>query len=73
MTIAELDGFVAALIVGPDMILPSEWLSGVWGVDHELTNGAEPQYGELLPHTLRAATERGSGDTRSVRGSPRSP
>ena len=31
MTIAELDGYVAALIVCPEMVLPSEWLPGVWG------------------------------------------
>ena len=30
MTIAELDGYVAALIVCPEMILPSEWLPGIW-------------------------------------------
>ena len=30
MTVGELDGYVAALIVCPDMILPSEWLPGVW-------------------------------------------
>ena len=28
MTVAELDGYVAALIVCLDMILPSEWLPG---------------------------------------------
>ena len=32
MTVAELDGCVAALIVCPDMILPSEWLPEVWGI-----------------------------------------
>ena len=31
MSLAELDGYVAGLIVCPEMILPSEWLSGVWG------------------------------------------
>ena len=35
MTIAELDGYVAALIVCPEMILPSEWLPGVWGEERE--------------------------------------
>ena len=39
MTIAELDGYVAALIVCPEMVLPSEWLPGVWGGEHEF---AEP-------------------------------
>ena len=34
MGVAELDGYVAALIVRPDTVLPSEWLSGVWGEDH---------------------------------------
>ena len=31
MTIGELDGYVAALIVCPKIVLPSEWLPGVWG------------------------------------------
>ena len=35
MTIAELDGYIAALIVCPEMILPSEWLPEVWGGEHE--------------------------------------
>ena len=39
MTIAELDGYVAAVIVCPEMVLPSEWLPGVWGV-----NGGENMY-----------------------------
>ena len=33
MTVAELDGFVAGLLVCPDMIMPSEWLPVVWGDD----------------------------------------
>ena len=41
MTIAELDGYVAALIVCPDMILPSEWLPEVWGGEHEFADVAE--------------------------------
>ena len=43
MTIAELDGYVAALIVCPDTILPSEWLSGVWGGEHEFVDVAEAE------------------------------
>ena len=43
MTIAELDGYVAALIVCPDMILPSEWLPGVWGGEHEFADVAEAE------------------------------
>lgn len=33
MTVAELDGFVAGLVVCPEMIMPSEWLPVVWGDD----------------------------------------
>ena len=38
MTIAELDGYVAALIVCPEVVLPSEWLPGVWGGEHEFAD-----------------------------------
>ena len=31
MTIAEFDGYVAGLLVCPEMIMPSEWLPVVWG------------------------------------------
>jgi uncharacterized protein len=30
MNLSELDGFLTAIAVGPEMILPSEWLSRVW-------------------------------------------
>ena len=43
MTVAELGGYVAALIVCPDMILPSEWLPGVWAEDHEFADVAEAE------------------------------
>lgn len=33
MTVAELDGFVAGLLVCPELIMPSEWLPVVWGDD----------------------------------------
>lgn len=33
MGISELDGFIAGLLVCPEMIMPSEWLSLVWGGD----------------------------------------
>jgi len=31
MDLVTLDGFLAALVVGPDTIMPSEWLPLVWG------------------------------------------
>jgi uncharacterized protein len=33
MLLSELDGFLAGLIVCPDMIMPSEWMPFVWGDD----------------------------------------
>lgn len=31
MTLSMLDGFIAALTVGPDIVLPSQWMPLVWG------------------------------------------
>ncbi len=31
MQISDLDGFLTAIVVGPDLIKPSEWLPVVWG------------------------------------------
>ena len=33
MLLSELDGFLAGVIVCPDLIMPSEWLPVVWGED----------------------------------------
>ncbi len=33
MLLSELDGFLAGVIVCPDLIMPSEWMSVVWGGD----------------------------------------
>ena len=41
MTVAELDGYMTALIVCPEAILPSEWMSGVWDEDHVFEDDAE--------------------------------
>ncbi|MDE0057361.1 MAG: UPF0149 family protein [Defluviicoccus sp.] len=41
MTVAELDGYLTALIVCPEVILPSEWLAEVWGEDHVFEDDAE--------------------------------
>ncbi len=31
MHISDLDGFLTAIVVGPELIQPSEWLPAVWG------------------------------------------
>ena len=33
MNMESLDGYFAALICGPDMVLPSEYLTAIWGED----------------------------------------
>ena len=38
MGLSDLDGFVTGIVVGPELILPSEWLPVIWG-------GAEPEFG----------------------------
>lgn len=31
LNISELDGFLTAVVSGPEMIMPSEWLPAIWG------------------------------------------
>ena len=35
MLLEELDGFIAGLLVCPELIKPSEWLPVVWGSEGE--------------------------------------
>ena len=37
MGLSDLDGFLTGIVVGPELILPSEWLPIVWG-------GKEPEF-----------------------------
>jgi uncharacterized protein len=37
MDLSDLDGFLTGVVVGPELILPSEWLPVVWG-------GQEPEF-----------------------------
>lgn len=47
MLLSELDGYLAGVIVCPEMIQPSEWLPAVWGEGHVFESPEEAQ--ELLP------------------------
>ncbi len=40
MGLSDLDGFLTGIVVGPELILPSEWLPLVWG-------GEEPAFASL--------------------------
>jgi uncharacterized protein len=43
MLLSELDGFLAGVLVCPELIPPSEWLPSIWGED---TEDAEPAFNQ---------------------------
>ena len=57
MSIAELDGYVAALTVCPEPVPPLEWLPGVWGGDRAFAETAEAGalVAAVLDHYSRVA------------------
>ena len=57
MTLEELDGYVAAVIVCPEIIPPSEWLPGVWGGEGVFANADEANeiIGAVTGHYNRVA------------------
>ena len=59
MNVVELDGYVAALIVCPDTVPPSEWLPGVWGshIGFEDAEGTEATIAAVMGHYSRIARE----------------
>lgn len=67
MCVSELDGYIAGLLLCPEMIVPSEWLPEVWALD------AEPQFanieqaqatiGAVMAHYNRVAENLASRDT----------
>jgi len=59
MTIGELDGYVAGLIVCPEPVLPAEWLPTVWGGENGFAelDGADEIAAAVLDHYNRVARE----------------
>lgn len=59
MCVSELDGYVAGLLLCPEMIMPSEWLPEVWGLDDEpefaSMEQAQATIGAVMAHYNRVA------------------
>jgi hypothetical protein len=44
MMLSDLDGFLTAIAIGPELVMPSEWLPVIWGDDEPVvTDEAEMQ------------------------------
>jgi len=68
MNIEELDGFFAALIVGPDLVMPSEYYSHVFGgsleetCEFETIDQANAVLGLMMRHWNSIASRLNAGD-----------
>lgn len=40
MMLCDLDGFLTAIAIGPDLIMPSEWLPAIWGGEEPVFDDA---------------------------------
>jgi uncharacterized protein len=47
MGLSDLDGFLTGILVGPDLIMPSEWLPRIWGGEEPIFESTE-QAQEIL-------------------------
>jgi uncharacterized protein len=67
MLVSELDGFLAGILVCPDLIMPGEWLPLVWGSDEdeapvfENARQAEQLVGLVMEHYNATANDLHSG------------
>ena len=57
MCVAQLDGYLAALIVCPEPVPPPEWLPAIWGGDHAFADAdeAEATIAAVMVHYNRIA------------------
>ena len=61
MLLSEFDGFVAGILVCPEMIMPGEWLPLVWGEDHtpnfDTMDEAQRKMDAVMAHYNRVAQD----------------
>ena len=41
MSLSELDGFLTGVAIGPDLVMPSEWLPAIWGAEEPVFDDPE--------------------------------
>src|SRR5215213_981933 len=66
MLVSELDGFLAGILICPELIMPSEWLPLVWGDEEdapvfENAKQAEQLVGLVMEHYNATASDLRSG------------
>ena len=52
MLLSELDGFIAGIIVHPELIMPGEWFPHIWGEGEPPTFESEKHAEEILGHVM---------------------
>lgn len=59
MTIGEFDGYVTAIVVCPERVLPAEWLPAIWGAEGGCAEAGEADgiAAAALEHYKRIASE----------------
>lgn len=57
MQLSELDGYLTGIAVGPEMIMPSEWLPHIWGEDGEAGFEDMEEAQDVLGHIMRRYNE----------------
>ena len=60
MTLSELDGFLTAILVGPNTLLPSQWFDEIWGgtEDEPMQFASEARMQEILDLVMRLYKQR---------------
>ncbi len=70
MGLSDLDGFLTGILIGPELVLPSEWLPHVWGGEEPTfaSDGeAQAVLAALLGHYNEIARALDSGDPENIR------
>lgn len=52
LDVLELDGFLTAIVSGPEAIMPSRWLPAVWGDDEPVWN-TEEEFNRIMTLMMR--------------------